>query len=59
MLRAHRRGFDWKEIAAGLHMTRALAPATFWREIKRPRSEKADAPRPATVTQRDRDPRAS
>jgi hypothetical protein len=33
MFGAHRRGFDWKEIAKVLHVTRAVARATFWREI--------------------------
>jgi hypothetical protein len=39
MFDAHRRGFDWKEIAKVLHVTRAVGRATFWREIKRSRSK--------------------
>lgn len=56
MFGAHRRGFDWKEIAEVLHMTRAVARAPFWREIKRPRSKKVEARPPATVGQEGRDP---
>jgi hypothetical protein len=55
MFGAHRRGFDWKEIAEVLHMTRAVARAPFWREIKRPRSKKVEAQPPATVIQDERD----
>jgi hypothetical protein len=55
MFGAHRRGFSWKEIAVVLHMTEALARATFWREIKRPRSRKVEARPPATVRQGERD----
>jgi len=50
-----RRGFDWKEVAEVLHMTRAAARATFWREIKRPRSKSVKAQPPAIVTRGDRD----
>ena len=52
----HRRGFEWKEIAEVLHMTRALARATFWREIKRSRSKSVDAKPAATAIQEERDP---
>jgi hypothetical protein len=51
MFGAHRRRFDWKEIAKVLHMTRAVAQATFWREIKRSRSKSVAAQPPATVIQ--------
>jgi len=50
MFGAHRRRFEWKEIAEVLHMTRAVARATFWREIKRSRS-KSEAQPPAIVPQ--------
>ena len=56
MFGAHRRGFDWKEIADVLHMTRAVTRAPFWREIKRPRSKKVEARPPATVSQEERGP---
>ena len=49
MLGPHSRGFDWKEIAEALHITRAAARATFWREIKRSRSKSVKAQPPATV----------
>jgi hypothetical protein len=39
MLGARRRGFDWKEVAEVLHMSRAVAQATFWSEIKRPKAK--------------------
>jgi hypothetical protein len=55
MFGAHRRGFDWKEIAKVLHVTRAVARATFWREIKRSRSKSVAAQAPATDIQDDRD----
>jgi hypothetical protein len=31
------RGFDWKEIAAVLHMTDTAARTAFWREVRRAR----------------------
>ena len=43
MFGAHHRGFDWKEIAEVLHITRAMARATFWQEIKRSRSKSVEA----------------
>jgi len=55
MFGAHRRGFDWKEIANVLHVTRAMARATFWREIKRSRSKSVEAQPPATVIQDESD----
>ena len=55
MFGAHRRGFDWKEIAKVLHVTRAVARATFWREIKRSRSKRVEAQPPATVIQDESD----
>jgi len=42
MLGARNRGFDWREIAKVLRITRGAAGATFWREIKRPRSKGID-----------------
>ena len=36
-------GFDWKEVAEVLRVTRAVARATFWREIKRSRPKKVEA----------------
>jgi hypothetical protein len=51
MFGAHHRGFAWKEIAKALHMTRAVARATFWREIKRSRSKSVEAQPPAIVIQ--------
>jgi hypothetical protein len=67
MFGAHRRGFDWKEIAEVLHVTRSVGRATFWREIKRSRSKSVATQPPATVirdesdsdAQKLRKPRAS
>lgn len=56
MLGAHRRGFDWKEIAEVLHMTRAVTRSTFWLEIKRTKSKKVEAQCDGTASQRERDP---
>jgi hypothetical protein len=50
-----RRGFDWNEIAEALHMTRAVAQATFWREIKRLRLKEVKAPSPTLVVEEKRD----
>jgi hypothetical protein len=58
MFGAHRRGFDWKEIAKVLHVTRAVARATFWREIKRSRSKSVKAQPNAMVIQDESDPDA-
>ncbi len=58
MFGAHHRGFAWKEIAKVLHMTRAVARATFWREIKRSRSKSVEAQPPAIVIQDESDPDA-
>ena len=55
MLGAHSRGFDWKEITEVLHITRAAARATFWREIKRSRSKSVKAQPPATGIQDESD----
>ena len=55
MFGAHHRGFAWKEIAKVLHVTRAVARATFWREIKRSRSKGVEAQPPATVIQDESD----
>jgi|ERR1051326_5938216 hypothetical protein len=49
MFGAHRRGFDWKEIAKVLRVTPAVGRATFWREIKRSRSKSVAARTAATV----------
>jgi hypothetical protein len=49
------RGLDWKECADVLDMTRAVARATFWREIKPSRSKKGESPPPAIVIQRETD----
>ncbi len=43
MFGTDRRGFTWKEVAEVLHMTRAVARAAFWREIKRSRSKKGES----------------
>jgi len=51
MFGTNRRGFDWKEIAEVLHLTRAVARATFWREINRSRSKSVEAQPPAIVPQ--------
>ena len=55
MFGAHRRGFNWKEIAKVLHVDRAVARATFSREIKRSRSKRVAAKPAATVIQDERD----
>lgn len=56
MFGARRRGFDWKEVAKALHVTRALANTTFWREIKRLNSKKAESQPPASLSDKERDP---
>jgi len=56
MFGAHRIGFDWKEIAEVLHLTRAVARPTFWSEIRRSRSKSVAAQPPATVIQDESDP---
>ena len=56
MLAARSRGFNWKEIAKVLRITRDAASATFWREIKRPRTKSVAAQPPATVIQDESDP---
>jgi hypothetical protein len=58
MFGAHHRGFAWKEIAKVLHMTRAVARATFWREIKRSRSKSVKAQPTAMVIRDENDPDA-
>ncbi len=55
MFDAHRKGFAWKEIAKVLQMTRAVARATFWREIKRSRSKSVAAQPSAIVIQDEND----
>ena len=55
MFGTHRRGFDWKEIAEVLHITRVVSRATFWREIKRSRSKSVEAQPPAIVIQGESD----
>jgi hypothetical protein len=55
MFGAQRRGFDWKEVADVLHMTRAVARATLWREIKRSGSKKGESQPPAIVIQGEAD----
>ncbi len=49
MLDAHHRGFDWKEVAEVLRMTRAVARVTFSQEIKRARSKSVTAQRRAVI----------
>ena len=56
MLGARSRGFDWREIAKGLRITRDAASATFWREIKRPRSKGIEVQSPATEGQNETEP---
>lgn len=56
MFGKHRRGFDWKEIAEVLHMTRGRSPVVFWREIKRSRLTKIGALPSAIDTQEQREP---
>ena len=56
MYGADRRGFDWKEIAKVLHITRAVARAAFWREIKRSRSKKVEAQSRVIVIQEEHGP---
>ena len=51
MLGARSRGFDWKEIAKVLRITRGAARATFWQEIKRSRSKAIEVQPPATARQ--------
>ena len=58
MFGARHRGFDWKEIAKVLHITRAVARATFWREIKRSRSKSVEAQPSAIVIKDESDSHA-
>ena len=46
---ADRRGFDWKEVAKVLRMSRAASRPAFWREVKRSRSKSIEAQAPAIV----------
>jgi DNA-directed RNA polymerase specialized sigma24 family protein len=39
MFGLRRRGFDWKEIADALHMSKTAARTAFWREIRRATSK--------------------
>ena len=55
MFGARRRGFDWKEVAKVLQMTRATVQATFLQKIKRARSKDAQAPQLARVIQQQND----
>jgi hypothetical protein len=55
MYGADRRGFDWKEVAKVLRMTRAAVRLTFWREIKRSRSKSIEAQAPAIVSRDETD----
>jgi len=55
MAGADRKEFDWKEIAETLRMTRVVARVAFWREIKRSRLKKVEAPPSATVVQNEGD----
>lgn len=49
MFGAYRGGFDWKEVAEVLRMTRAVARVTFSQEIKRARSKSVKAQRRAVI----------
>jgi len=49
-------GFDWKEVAEVLRVTRAVARATFWREIKRSRPKKVEAQSRVIVVQEEPGP---
>lgn len=55
MCGADRRGFDWKEVAKVLRMTRAASRLAFWREIKRSRSKSIRAQTHAIVIQENSD----
>ena len=55
MLGARSRGFDWKEIAKVLRITRGAAGATFWREIKRSRSKTIEIQPPRICRQKEKD----
>ena len=48
MYGADGRGFDWKEIAEVLHITRVMDRSTFWRQIKK-LDQKRKTPAPAIV----------
>ena len=47
-----RRGFDWKETAEALHLTRVAARSSFWREVKRSRPRRGEA-KPSAIDMRD------
>ena len=55
MLGARSRGFDWREIAKVLRISRDAAGAIFWQEIKRPRSKGIDVQPPAAGGQNETD----
>jgi hypothetical protein len=56
MLGTRSRGFDWREVAKVLRITRDAASTTFWREIKRRRSKGIEIQPPATVGQNETEP---
>jgi len=51
----NRRGFNWKEVAKVLRISRAEARITFWREIKSARSKRIEAQAPAVVSRDETD----
>ncbi len=56
MFGTHRRGFDWKEVAEVLGITRTVARVSFWSEIRRSRSKKEEAQPSAMAIQEGRGP---
>jgi hypothetical protein len=56
MFGTHRKGFDWKEVAEALGMTRAVSRVAFWREIQRSRRNGIATRGSATVVQDESDP---
>jgi len=55
MYGADRRGFEWKEVAKVLRMTRAAARLTLWREIRRSRTKSIEAQAPAIISRDETD----
>lgn len=50
----HRRGFTWKAVAEVLRMTRPVARAAIWNELRRSRTKKDKAQPSAIVIQEER-----
>jgi hypothetical protein len=59
VLSHHRGGFDWKEIAASLHISGSVADDNFWSEMKRIASNRRPQHIASDVTQQPKAPDAA